>query len=226
MNSELELVTWKEINFYVNDKADLPSLEVLQGEIEQYIPKSFTVEHEINCKETGKRSLDIRAKKLYNSSGVNSYLWCIVRQNDKKSVNSYLIEIRGNIGKSLVGEYAGTTSYTWAVIIFLLYIVSLVAAFFTGGATLLLTVLIYLYGKFDDRKLNEETKYLLDCREQIFQSLKELERELNMKRNDQKYSNEDSSINYDRISALKEKLTSLNGGNGFKIAEDGTIIRN
>ena len=207
----------------------MPSLEALQGEIEQYFPKDFTIKHRIDNYESGVRKLDILGEKPYNSFGNQSYLWCQVWQNDKESVNSYFIEIFYNIAERLNGELGATMSNTWGIVLLLLTIGSVVAAFFTGGATLLLTFLLGLYAKYDDRKeknkFKKEENYLLDCREKIFQSLKELERELNMKHNDQKYSYGGASLNNDKLSALKKKLTSANGDKGYKIAEDGTIIR-
>lgn len=224
-----ELGKSKTIHFQVNNKANLPSLEALQGEIEKYFPKDFRINHRIEY-SPGRRNLDILGEKPYNSYGNQSYFWCNVYQNEEKSVNSYSIEIFYNIAESVYGELGATWSNTKAAIFILLGISFFVAAFFTGGATLLLLALLVLYGKYDERKetnkLKNEEKYLFKCREKMLQSLKEWERELNQKPNDQKYSYGGSSINIDRVSALKEKLSSANTAKGYKIAEDGTIIRN
>lgn len=216
---------WKSFN--IENKKNLPSKEEIHDEVLRKFPNDFSISSEMSEEGSGFR-IEIFAEKPYDTCGNKEFLNCIIICAPDYAPNEFSIRMKFVIAdKEFEGDYQLPKLNNYLI---LSIIILSIAALFTGGISLILAVILYLVFKYLDNKVEkrkaEEEAKLARYSENIFQFIKEWVERINTHQKKDAYNSYRSTDLKDKLSAMKEKISSKNSDNGFRIAEDGTIIRN
>lgn len=190
----------KIVTFSVDDPNCLPSI----ADIKDRIQRQLTWQKES------------KSFKFEENCAVN------VRNHLTKEYIYYNIESDGENGYRISVYYTVGRYYILGVIPItrLIIIVSIVLAFFTYGVSLLFIIPIFV-------TVYQTMRTLPPICESVVMVIEKYNDELNKNRHSshEKNKNQDQTTS-ERMAAMKEKLSGYKtNSQGFKIAEDGTIIR-
>lgn len=234
---------WRTVLFKTNSKTTLPSIEELVSRIAECFPDDFSTHYETNsiglakqlgpdCYSGYKTNTDtipspeimVIGEKKYDKKN-KKIVFCHVKYRNDRPEDGYEIIIRYGIGKYWNDSTISYGDYLDNIKKFSL--IEKLALFTIFIPLLIYIIIVYLYLRSSGRLkiLREEGPKLEQYGKSISRFLKTWEKELNTNSSNESHDSSTSSNFKDRIAAMKVKISSANGNKGFKITEDGTIIR-